>query len=56
MIDGQHGTGYHRFPNSFHNKKFPNSNEVKSLNVKLKLESNGRLLTVPAKNITEIRK
>jgi hypothetical protein len=36
MIDNQHGTGHQSSPNSSHNKEFPNSNEVKSLNVKLK--------------------
>jgi hypothetical protein len=56
MIDDQHGTGCQRSSNSFYNKKFPNSNEVKSLNVKLKLASNDRLLTVSAKNISETRK
>jgi len=54
MIDDQHGIGSQRSPHSSHYKKFPDSNKVKSLNVKLKLASNDRLLTVPAKKIQRL--
>jgi hypothetical protein len=49
MIDNQKGTGHQHSPNSFHNKKFPKSNEVVSLNVKLNLDRKDKLLTVPVK-------
>jgi hypothetical protein len=55
-LEDQNGTNHQFYVNSFHNEKFPESNEMQSFQYKLVSESNEIFLTVLAKKSLKPRK
>ena len=53
-VENQHGTEHHWSAGSFQNKKFPNSNDIKSLQDNLELAFNERLLLFSAKKVQSL--